>query len=103
MSTTAQSSRRRAGRGLYRVRNTAMRVLYVMTSGTSDPTRASLPVHLAVNGSAQIGDQPEIFMAGDATEWVADPDAIPNGQGVGVPSMSEIFAKLREHEVPVWV
>ena len=80
-----------------------MRILYVMSTGTADPTRASLPVHLAVNGSAEVGDQPEIFMAGDATEWVADPDAINTGQGVGVPSMREIFDKLRQHEVPVWV
>lgn len=80
-----------------------MRILYVMTSGTADATRASLPVHLAVNGSVEIGDRPEVFLAGDATEWVADPDAISRGQGVGVPPMSEIFAKLRQHDVPVWV
>lgn len=81
----------------------AVRLLYVVTSGTGDPTRASLPVHLAVNGSVEIGDRPEIFLAGDGTEWVADAGAIDAGQGVGVPSMREIFDKLREHEVPVWV
>ena len=80
-----------------------MRVLYVLTSGTGDATRASLPAHLAANGSVENGDQPEIFLAGDGTEWVSDAGAIESGQGVGVPPMSEIFAKLREHEVPVWV
>lgn len=80
-----------------------MRVIYVLTAGTGDPTRASLPVHLAVNGSVEIGDKPEIFLAGDGTEWVADADAIASAQGVGVPPMSEVFAKLREHDVPVWV
>jgi hypothetical protein len=34
-----------------------MRILYLASSGTSDPTRASIPLHLAVNGSIEIGHE----------------------------------------------
>jgi hypothetical protein len=34
-----------------------MDVLYIASSGPSDPTRASIPFHLAVNGSIEIGHQ----------------------------------------------
>ena len=57
-----------------------MRILYVLTTGTADPTKASLPVHMVVNGSLAIGDEPEIFMAGDGTEYLAG-DAIEHAQG----------------------
>ena len=79
-----------------------MRILYVLTSGTSDPTKASLPLHLAVNGSQEIGDEPSIFMAGDGTEFVAE-GAVDAAEGVGVPPMRELFAKIKQHEVPVFV
>ena len=79
-----------------------MRILYVLTSGTSDATKASLPLHLAVNGSQEIGDEPSIFMAGDGTEFVAE-GAVDAAEGVGVPPMRELFAKIRQHEVPVFV
>ena len=32
-----------------------MRVLYLTLTGPADPTRASLPFHLAANGSAEVG------------------------------------------------
>ena len=47
-----------------------MRLLYVLTSGTADPTSAALPLHRAVNGAVEVGDQPELLMAGDGTEFV---------------------------------
>ena len=79
-----------------------MRVLYTLTTGTGDATKASLPLHLAVNGSAAIGDEPSIFIAGDATAYVLG-DAIDRAEGVGVPPMRELFEKIREHAVPVFV
>ncbi len=79
-----------------------MRILYVLTTGTADPTKASLPVHLAVNGSLAAGDEPEIFMAGDGTEYLAG-DAIEHAQGVGVPAMTELFESVRHHKIPVHV
>ena len=38
------------------------------TSGMSDPTRASIPLHLAVNGSLEVGHTVGVVLAGDATE-----------------------------------
>lgn len=72
------------------------------TSGTSDPTRASVPLHLAVNGSLEVGHSVGIVLAGDAAELVKS-DVRDNLEGVGVPPARELFAKARQHEVPVYV
>ena len=79
-----------------------MRILYVASSGTSDPTRASVPLHLAVNGSIEIGHEVEIVLAGDATELLS-PDAVDRMQGLGLPSARELFDKARDHAVPIFV
>jgi predicted peroxiredoxin len=72
------------------------------TAGSTDPTRASIPLHLAVNGSLEIGHDVEIVLAGDATE-VLLASTREQLEGVGVPPMRELLAKAREHEVPVFV
>lgn len=79
-----------------------MDVLYFASSGTADPTRASIPVHLAVNGSAEVGQSASLVLAGDATELVkaATREAM---EGVGVPPARELFAKVRTHAIPVYV
>ena len=79
-----------------------MHILYILTTGAADATKASLPVHLAVNGSVAIGDEAAIFMAGDGTEYLTG-KAIDEAQGVGVPSMAELFEKVRQHNIPVHV
>jgi uncharacterized protein involved in oxidation of intracellular sulfur len=79
-----------------------METLYMATSGTSDPTRASLPLHLAVNGSIEVGHRVGLVLAGDATELVK-PDVREHLQGVGVPPVRDLLAKARQHEVPVYV
>lgn len=79
-----------------------MRPLFMILTGSGDPTRASIPLHLAANGSVEVGDQPVVLLAGDATEYLLG-DAIERAEGVGVPPMSELLAKLRDHEVPVYV
>jgi predicted peroxiredoxin len=80
----------------------AMRPLFMLLTGSGDPTRASIPLHLAANGSVEVGDQPVVVLAGDATEYLLG-DAIERTEGVGVPPMRELLAKLRDHEVPVFV
>ena len=72
------------------------------TSGSADATRSSIPIHLAVNGSVEAGQTPLIMLAGDATELVqaATRERL---EGVGVPPMRDLFAKVRQHEVPVFV
>lgn len=79
-----------------------MKVLYMVATGAADPTRASVPLHLAVNGSIEIGDDVMVVLAGDGA------DLILNGnddvmEGLGVPPMRELVAKLKEHEIPVYV
>jgi predicted peroxiredoxin len=79
-----------------------MRILYTLTTGTADPTKASLPVHLAVNGSHENGDEVAILMAGDGTEYVFA-GAIDGAEGVGVPPLAELFTKVRDYAIPVYV
>ena len=79
-----------------------MRVLYIATAGPADPTRASLPLHIAANGSVDASQELAVVLVGDATELAAQ--ATANGvEGVGVPPARELLAKLVEHEVPVYV
>jgi predicted peroxiredoxin len=79
-----------------------MRILITATSGASDPTRASLPLHIAVNGCVPEGQEVLVVLAGDGTE-LAVGDAADRIEGVGVPPMRELVAKLIEHQVPVYV
>jgi predicted peroxiredoxin len=79
-----------------------MQTLYLTTAGSSDPTRASIPLHLAVNGSLEVGHEVRLVLVGDATELVraAVRDSVA---GVGVPPLRDLFAKARDHDVPVYV
>ena len=79
-----------------------MQMLYMATSGSADPTRASIPLHLAVNGSVEAGQSVSVVLAGDATELVKR-DARDSIEGVGVPPMRDLFAKARQHEIPIYV
>jgi predicted peroxiredoxin len=79
-----------------------MRTLYLTTSGAGDPTRASIPLHLAVNGSLEVGHTVGVVLAGDATDLVKA-DVRDHLEGVGVPPVRELLAKARQHEVPVYV
>jgi hypothetical protein len=79
-----------------------MQILFNVLTGTKDATRASIPLHLAVNGSLEVGDQPVVLLAGDGTEYLVG-DAIDHAEGVGLPALRDLVAKLREHEVPVYV
>ena len=79
-----------------------MKVLYLATAGTADATRASLPLHIAANGSVEASQEAAVALAGDATELVVQ--ATANGvEGIGVPPARDLFAKLVEHGVPVYV
>ena len=47
------------------------KILYVGTHGTDDPTRASLPFHMAL-GAIEAGHSVEINIAGDAVACIQD-------------------------------
>lgn len=79
-----------------------MRLVYIVTKGVDDVTLASVPLHIAVNGSLKIGQEVAVVLAGDGTDLVLEDNA-EGMEGIGVPPMRELLERLREHEVPVYV
>jgi predicted peroxiredoxin len=79
-----------------------VRLLYIVTKGVDDPTLASVPLHIAANGSLEVGQEVSVVLAGDATDLVVGDNA-KNVEGVGVPPLRELVSKLKEHQVPVYV
>ena len=79
-----------------------MDVLYIAASGLSDPTRASIPWHLVVNGSFEAGQSTGILLVGDASE-VLRADVRDTLEGVGVPPIRDLMAKARDNEVSAFV
>jgi predicted peroxiredoxin len=79
-----------------------MRILYLSTAGSSDPTRASIPLHIAANGSVETGQECAVVLAGDATE-LASRETAERVEGVGVPPVRELLQKLVDNRVPVFV
>lgn len=79
-----------------------MKVLFLATTGAGDPTKASIPLHLAANGSVEAGQECAVVLAGDATELVSRETA-EQVEGVGVPPVRELVQKLLDNQVPVYV
>jgi predicted peroxiredoxin len=79
-----------------------MRLLYIVTKGVGDATLASVPLHIAANGSLEIGQEVSVVLAGDGTDLVIG-DTAQYIEGVGVPPLRELLKKLRDHQVPVYV
>jgi predicted peroxiredoxin len=79
-----------------------MKVVYIASAGTADPTRASIPLHLAANGSVEVGHETVVLLLGDAAELLAG-DTVETLEGVGLPPARDLVAKLRDHAVPVYV
>ncbi|MCA1708115.1 MAG: hypothetical protein LC808_34505, partial [Actinobacteria bacterium] len=74
-----------------------MKFLYWATTGTSDATKASIPLHLAVNGSVEVGQDVEIILAGDAADIILGDNAATM-EGLGLPSMRELLEKVLAHK-----
>ncbi len=79
-----------------------MKITYLVSAGLGDATRASIPLHLAANGSVEVGQETSIILGGDAAEFLLG-DNLQTLEGVGVPPARELLAKLRDHAVPVFV
>lgn len=77
-------------------------LLIVTASGSDNPTRASVPFHIAVNGARPAGTEVAVALAGDAAELMK-PDVIANVLGIGVPPLRDLLDKCLEQEVPVYV
>lgn len=79
-----------------------MRILYLATTGPDDPTKASLPLHIAANGSVEAGQDCAVALAGDAVE-LARREVAEAVEGVGIPPARDLLNKLRDHEIPIYV
>lgn len=77
-------------------------MVYLSAVGVADPTRASLPFHLAVNGSVEVGHDTAVVLAGDATDLLR-PGAAEHVQGLGVPPLADLLAKAVDRGVEVHV
>ncbi|MEP6751823.1 MAG: hypothetical protein ABI959_03655 [Candidatus Dormiibacterota bacterium] len=67
-------------------------LLIVTSTGSDDPTRASIPFHIACNGATPAGTECAVAFAGDAAELLK-PDIIANVFGLGLPSLRELLDK----------
>ena len=79
-----------------------MKILYLATAGPLDPTRASIPLHIAANGSVAEGQDCAVVLVGDATELVSREKA-ERLEGIGIPPGKELLQKLVDDRVPVYV
>ncbi len=77
-------------------------LLIVAASGPTDPTRASIPFHIAVNGAKPANVEVAVALAGDATELLK-PDITANVYGQGVPPLRDLLDKCLEQNVPLYV
>lgn len=79
-----------------------MKVLYFCVTGSSDPTRASIPFHVAVNGSAEVGQDATLVLGGDAAE-LAMPEISSKVEGLGLPRLEELLSKAKDRRLQVFV
>jgi predicted peroxiredoxin len=79
-----------------------MKFIYVATRGSDDPTLASVPLHMALNGSVEVGHDVAILLVGHSADIILgdNPEKL---EGVGVPPMRELLSSARDHNVPVYV
>src|SRR5260370_31214036 len=67
-------------------------MFYVGTHGPDDPTRATMPFHMAM-GALDAGFHPQVLVAGDATYVMKDKVAAEI-RGVAMPSLTEAIQKV---------
>jgi predicted peroxiredoxin len=77
-------------------------LLIVTAAGAENPTRASVPFHIAVNGARPAGTEVAVALAGDAVELIK-PDVTANVVGLGVPPLRDLLDKCLDQAVPVYV
>jgi len=77
-------------------------LLIVGATGAQEPTRASIPFHIAANGAVPAGVKVAVAFAGDAAELLK-PDVIAAVRGVGIPPLRELIDKCIAQSVPFYV
>ena len=78
------------------------KLVYIATHGPDDPTRACMPIHLAVNGAAEAGIEAEINLAGDAAVPIQDA-YVAALLPLGFPPPTELLAKAQDTGTHVFV
>ena len=76
-------------------------ILYTTTSGSDDPTRASIPFFMAL-GAIKAGHEPSIGLIGEATYLMKD-EVAAQIHGVGWPPLKELLSQVINHGVPIYV
>lgn len=71
-------------------------------TGPADPTRASIPFHIAANGAGPAQVEVAVAFAGDAADLLK-PQVIAEVRGVGIPPLSELMAKCVAQQVRFYV
>lgn len=66
-------------------------LLITTIAGPSDPTRASLASHMAVNGAVKNQIETTIAMASDAIDLLK-PGAADTVRGIGVPPLADLLS-----------
>ena len=78
------------------------KILIVATTGHKDPTRASLPFHIAVNGAVAAGQECAVAFAGDAADLLKR-DVAAGVRGVGVPPLADLLAGCAQKNIQFYV
>ena len=79
-----------------------MKILYLAAAGPTDATRSAIPLHVAANGSVEVGQDCAVVLVGDATDLISREKA-ERIEGVGIPPTNELLRKLLDNRVPVFV
>lgn len=78
------------------------RLLIVTSAGPEQPSRASAPFHIAVNGAVPSGTDCGVVIASDATSLMKP--AISAGVvGLGIPPLTELLDKCLAQNIPFYV
>lgn len=77
-------------------------LLYIGTHGPDDPTKACMPIHLAVNGALEAGIDAEVNLAGDAAVLIQD-HYIATLAPLGFPPLKDLMAKAVERGVTFYI
>ena len=76
------------------------KLLITGTHGAEDPTRASMPFHIA-KGAKEAGHEVAVALMGDSVILFNETIA-SSVQGVGLPSLKELIQFARDNKIPVY-
>lgn len=78
-----------------------MKIMITVTSGTDDPTRATLGI-LAAKAAVEQGHEVTVWLQGEAVT-LANHNVYLSIVGVNMPAMQEAIEFLIGNKVPLWV